>query len=319
MRYADILALVVLPVGAKGFAPSLVHPARRSSVPETTQHHETRPRSRGPRPAPSLLRRTSPSLSAASAAAASPSSPAEYIMALFGVNKGESAKTGGKGKALEAELLSAIDGVQGRGRDVTPEQRSLVDKAVEALEEFGGVPDRASSPLVDGSWRLIFTTTPGTASPVQRSFVRVDGFAIYQDIDLFSEQAPPTVTNVVDFGTKVGQLRVTALASTPSRPMEGFVPRRGDGRFFGLNILGVSQTTPPKVSCDPSGRIDFQFDEAGFDFEALPFNIPYPVPFRLFGDEVKGWIDVTYLSERLRIARGNKGTLFVLQRPPPTA
>ena len=37
---------------------------------------------------------------------------------------------------------------------------------------------------------------------------------------------------------------------------------------------------------DPSGRIDFQFDEAGFDFKALPFNIPYPVPFRLFGDEV---------------------------------
>lgn len=33
--------------------------------------------------------------------------------------------------------------------------------------------------------------------------------------------------------------------------------------------------------------------------------------------QVKGWIDVTYLSERLRIARGNKGTLFVLQRPPP--
>eukprot|EP00752_Nemacystus_decipiens_P010884 g9677.t1 len=246
--------------------------------------------------------------------AASPSSPAEYFMALFGGSKGKPAKKDG-GQAMEAELLSAIDEVQGRGRDVTQEQRELVDKAVEALEQDGGVPDRASSPLVDGSWRLIFTTTPGTASPVQRSFVGVDGFAIYQDIDIFSE-SPPTVTNVVDFGDRVGQLRVTALASTPSRPMEGFVPRRGDGKFFGLNILGVSQTTPPE---DPSGRIDFQFDEAGFDFKALPFNIPYPVPFRLFGDEVKGWIDVTYLSERLRIARGNKGTLFVLQRPPPPA
>lgn len=78
-------------------------------------------------------------------------------------------------------------GLHERTRDVTPEQRELVDKAVEALEQDGGVPDRASSPLVDGSWRLIFTTTPGTASPVQRSFVGVDGFAIYQDIDIFSE------------------------------------------------------------------------------------------------------------------------------------
>lgn len=72
-------------------------------------------------------------------------------------------------------------------RDVTAEQRELVDKAVDDLETDGGVPDAASSPLVDGTWRLIFTTTPGTASPVQRSFVGVDNFAIYQDIDLFSE------------------------------------------------------------------------------------------------------------------------------------
>lgn len=47
---------------------------------------------------------------------------------------------------------------------------------------------------------------------------------------------------------------------------------------------------PVPVPQDPSGRIDFQFDEAGFDLKALPFNIPYPVPFRLFGDEV--WLAV---------------------------
>lgn len=62
-----------------------------------------------------------------------------------------------------------------------------MNEAVEALEANGGIPEAASSPSVDGKWRLIFTTTPGTASPVQRSFVGVDGFAIYQDIDLFSE------------------------------------------------------------------------------------------------------------------------------------
>jgi hypothetical protein len=34
-------------------------------------------------------------------------------------------------------------------------------------------------------------------------------------------------------------------------------------------------------------RIDFQFDTAAFDLRALPFKIPYPVPFKLFGDETK--------------------------------
>ncbi|CAM9550464.1 unnamed protein product, partial [Ectocarpus fasciculatus] len=284
VHFSTALVLLGLPLGIKGFVPSVVNNAagaNNGAATAPTRQHERRI-AKGPSSSSSCQAPRSHALRAAPRSA-SPASLPEYFMALFGGNKGGSATRTNKAGELEADLLSAIEGVQGRGRDVTQEQRELVDKAVEALESDGGVPSAASSPLVDGRWRLIFTTTPGTASPVQRSFVGVDGFAIYQDIDLFSE-VPPTVTNVVDFGPRVGQLRVTALASTPSRPMEGFVPRKGDGRFFGLNILGVSQTTPPE---DPSGRIDFQFDEAGFDFEALPFNIPYPVPFRLFGDEVR--------------------------------
>jgi hypothetical protein len=38
------------------------------------------------------------------------------------------------------------------------------------------------------------------------------------------------------------------------------------------------------------------------------------VPFRLLGDEARGWLETTYLSPSLRISRGNKGTTFVLRR-----
>jgi len=55
-------------------------------------------------------------------------------------------------------------------------------------------------------------------------------------------------------------------------------------------------------------RILFQFDKAAFSFKFLPFKVPYLVPFRLLGDEAKGWLDTTYLSSsgKLRISRGNK-------------
>jgi len=55
-------------------------------------------------------------------------------------------------------------------------------------------------------------------------------------------------------------------------------------------------------------RILFQFDRAAFSFKFLPFEVPYPVPFRLFGDAAKGWLDATYLSSsgKLCISRGNK-------------
>lgn len=62
------------------------------------------------------------------------------------------------------------------------------------------------------------------------------------------------------------------------------------------------------ASVKDAKRILFQFDRAAFSFNFLPFKVPYPVPFRLLGDEAKGWLDTTYLSQsgNIRISRGNK-------------
>ena len=62
--------------------------------------------------------------------------------------------------------------------------------------------------LLDGRWKLLFTTRPGSASPIQRTFVGVNAFSVYQDISLEPDK-PPRVNNVVDFGAKIGQLVVS--------------------------------------------------------------------------------------------------------------
>jgi hypothetical protein len=59
-------------------------------------------------------------------------------------------------------------------------------------------------------------------------------------------------------------------------------------------------------------QVSFSFDLAYF--KAGPLRVPYPVPFRLLGDEARGWLDTTYLSPRVRVSRGNKGTTFVFRR-----
>lgn len=56
--------------------------------------------------------------------------------------------------------------------------------------------------------------------------------------------------------------------------------RQGEG----LALFGKSFNYPP---ARPNSRIDFAFDKAAFYFKFLPFTIPYPVPFRLLGDETK--------------------------------
>ena len=43
-------------------------------------------------------------------------------------------------------------------------------------------------------------------------------------------------------------------------------------------------------------------------------RIPYPVPFRLLGDEASGYLDTRYVSDTLRVSRGNKGTTFILRK-----
>jgi hypothetical protein len=61
-------------------------------------------------------------------------------------------------------------------------------------------------PQLDGRWKLLYTSRPGSASPIQRTFVGVEAFKVFQEVDLTGQL--PRVNNVVDFGWWLGYLKV---------------------------------------------------------------------------------------------------------------
>ena len=213
-------------------------------------------------------------------------------------------------KILEADLIQTISELGDENR-LSSDNR--IQELVDELEASPSIKQPAISPSVYGRWRLVHTNNANTASPIQRKAVSSSAFPIYQDI-VVNDAGTLIVSQVVKFTDK-NELKVDALASTAEYPLEELTKRKGDGKLLGLNILGVSVVGEEALEDEsrPDSRIDFVFDEGRFEF-GPDFSIPYPVPFRLpfLRDAVKGWIDITYLSDNMRISRGNKGTTFIL-------
>jgi hypothetical protein len=219
---------------------------------------------------------------------------------------------------LEARLLTAIS--QER-RDET-----FIEGLIEELERTRSITEPAIAPQLYGRWRLQYTTTKATSSPIQRTATtRSQSLSIFQDIVVVenndgnnNDRNRLLVKQIIQFSDSA-YLTVDALASTKAYPLAELTmqtPRQSTGKVFGLNLLGVSKVGIEAAEDPnrPNARINFVFDEGYFDLNDGTVRIPYPVPFRLplFRDWVKGWIDVTYLSNTMRIARGNKGSTFVL-------
>jgi PAP_fibrillin len=227
---------------------------------------------------------------------------------------------------LEQQLLAAVLARNNKQQQNDDEPTIIIEALIEQLEQTRSIPEPAIAPQIYGRWRLQYTTTQATSSPIQRTATTRSNLAIFQDIVVVNDNDDDDdnrrllVKQIIQFSDQ-NYLTVDALASTKAYPLPELTslpttPRQSTGKVFGLNLLGVSKVGAEAAedADRPNARINFVFDEGYFDFNNGGVRIPYPVPFRLpfFRDWVKGWIDITYLSATMRIVRGNKGSTFVL-------
>jgi hypothetical protein len=190
----------------------------------------------------------------------------------------------------KARLLEEIAG-RNRGLLATESDRVRVLSVVEQLEDHNPTskPVEATD-LLEGDWRLLFTTSRGILGLDRIPLLQLG--QIYQCL----RTADARVYNIAEI---VGVPFAEGIVSVAAR-FEAVSERRVNVKFERY-ILGLQRFLGYS-----SPRQFIAAVESGKKFLPLDFSIE--------NREQKGWLDITYLDEDLRIGRGNEGSVFILAK-----
>lgn len=190
----------------------------------------------------------------------------------------------------KAALLEAIAG-KNRGLLTSDSDKLAILAAVAQLESRNPTPRPVeASDLLDGNWRLIYTTSRGILGIEQVPFAKLG--QVYQCIRV-AEAKVYNIAEVYGLPYLEGIVSVAARFSPASE-------RRVDVRFE-RSVVGLQRLLGYQ---NPDSFI--QKLESQQKLTAIDFNIQ--------NREQQGWLDITYLDEDLRVGRGNEGSVFVLTK-----
>ncbi|NEO54278.1 MAG: fibrillin [Okeania sp. SIO3B5] len=190
----------------------------------------------------------------------------------------------------KSRLIETITG-KNRGLLASKNDQQVILAAIAQVEDYNPNPrPLEAKELLNGNWRLLYTTS--------QELLRIDSFPflklgeIYQCIRV-QDTAVYNIAEVSGLPFLEGIVSVVAQFEAVS---EKRVNVKFNRSILGLQSL-IDYRSPNKLIAEI---------ESGKKFTAVDFNIQ--------NREQKGWLDITYLDEDLRIGRGNQGNVFVLIR-----
>lgn len=192
----------------------------------------------------------------------------------------------------KSTLIEIIVGTN-RGLLANQQQQQAILAAIANLEDFNPTPrPLAATNLLEGNWRLLYTTSKALLKIDRLPFCKLG--QIYQCIRVRSN----SVYNIAEI---YGIPSLEGLVSVVAK-FEPVSERRVQVKFqrsiIGLQRL-IGYTTP--------GNFIQQIESGDFQ-NKLAFDFP------IQSEQQQGWLDITYIDNNLRIARGNEGSVFVLTK-----
>lgn len=188
------------------------------------------------------------------------------------------------------ELLEAIAG-KNRGLLAKETDKLAIMALIAQLEDRNPTPKPTeATDLLEGNWRLLYTTS--------RELLGIDNLPLFKLGQIY-QCVRTQDTKIYNIAEVVGLPFLESIISGAAT----FIPvseRRVNVRFDRA-ISGLQRVLDYQ---NPDYFI--QQIESGKKFLGIDFNIT--------NREQKGWLDITYLDEDMRIGRGNEGSIFVLSK-----
>jgi PAP_fibrillin len=187
-------------------------------------------------------------------------------------------------------LLEAIAG-KNRGLLTSEMDRQSILSAVAQLEGYNPTPRPLEAPdKLNGNWRLLYTTSRELLGIDQVPFLKLG--QIYQYIQIDASK----IYNIAEI---YGLPFLEGLVSVSANFQP--VSQQRVKVNFERSIIGLQRLVGYR-----SAEEFIQQIASGTSLKAIDFNIT--------NRDQKGWLDITYLDDDLRIGRGNQGSVFVLTK-----
>lgn len=194
-------------------------------------------------------------------------------------------------------LLEAIAG-KNRGLLASESDRQMILAAAAQLEDRNPTPrPTEAADKLNGNWRLLYTTSRGLLGIEQFPLLRLG--QIYQYIQMETAK----IYNIAEIS---GLPYLEGLVSVAAN-FQPLSAQRVKVNFE-RSIIGLQRLLDYSAANDKAAYNFVQRIASGDSLKAIDFSIA--------GREQKGWLDITYLDEDLRIGRGNEGSIFVLTKVP---
>lgn len=188
----------------------------------------------------------------------------------------------------KACLLEAIAG-KNRGLLVNDQDKVHILSMIEELEDHNPTPEPLlAKDLLNGDWRLLYTSS--------KTILGLDKFPLFQLGEIYqcirlNKGKIYNIAEIIGIPFLEGLVSVAASYDVVSHKRINVNFERS---IFGLQRF-VGYISPKTfIEQIENGKKFFPFD--------FPIN----------NQQQKGWLEITYLDEDLRLGRGNEGNVFVL-------